>query len=66
VTTNFQYEYMLGEAAHTGQEHVEHLGLIDQFGSRLDHVTLTVYPWLDCTDPAGIPADYFALTPRSR
>ena len=57
VGSNFQWDYMRGEAALTGQTHDEHLFLIDDFGDRLDLVTLTVYPYFTFNSPAEIPDD---------
>lgn len=60
VATNVQWEYMKGAATRSGQEHTPHLDLIDRFGSRLDLVTITTYPWLDVDHPSEIPDDYFS------
>ncbi|MCB0710808.1 MAG: hypothetical protein KDD67_00610 [Ignavibacteriae bacterium] len=59
IGTNFQYEYMLGEAKRAGG-HAEHLFLIDSFAGKLDLITITLYPWFDYDAPAAIPSDYFA------
>ena len=61
VAPNFLWEYMKGAGARSGRTHTPHLDLIDRFGTRLDLITVTVYPWLDVDHPSEIPGDY--LTP---
>ncbi len=60
VGTNFQYEFMLGQARRSGP-HTEHLFLIDSLAGKLDLITITLYPWFEYDTPASIPDNYFAL-----
>lgn len=58
MATNFQLEYMKGEAYLSGKEHVNHYDIIELFGDRMDLVTVTTYPWFDYNNPQDIPEDY--------
>lgn len=59
IGTNFQLEYMKGEAVRTGAQHEAHWNIIGQFQPALDIVSFTVFPFLDYNHPNEIPDDYF-------
>ena len=59
VATNFQLEYMKGEAYLTGRKHEKHYDILEMFGEKMDLVTVTTYPWFDYNNPQDIPDDYF-------
>lgn len=60
--TGFQLELMRGDGFLMGgsEDRGPQWDLIDRFSGRLDLLAFTVYPQLDFTDPADIPADYLS------
>lgn len=58
VGSNFQLEYMKGEAMRSGIQHEPHWNIISQFQPRLDIVSFTVFPFFDYDHPNEIPDDY--------
>lgn len=58
VGSNFQLEYMKGEAMRSGVQHEPHWSIIDQFQPALDIVSFTVFPFFDYDHPDDIPDNY--------
>ncbi len=59
IGSNFQLEYMKGNAKVTGGNHEPHWQVIDMLGNKQDLVTFTTYPYFDYNTPTEIPEDYY-------
>lgn len=60
VGSNFQLDYMRGEAMRSGIEHDSHWDILDDFQPSLDIVSFTVFPFFDYNHPNEIPDNYLA------
>ena len=58
VGSNFQLEYMKGDAMRSGVQHDPHWDIVDDFQPALDIVSFTVFPFFDYNHPGEIPDDY--------
>lgn len=59
VGSNFQLDYMRGEAFRSGAEHDPHWEIINNFEPVLDIVSFTAFPYFDYDEPNEIPDNYF-------
>ena len=64
VFTIFQLENLKGAAFLTGLEFEPHWEVLDLFEGKQDLVGLTIYPFLEYTSVANIPADYYDEIPQ--
>lgn len=60
VFVTFQYEFLRGAGAISGQAREQQWALIDGVREALDLVAFTTYPFFDFDTPEAIPADYYA------
>lgn len=58
VGSNFQYEYLIGEARRSNRAHQPHWEILEDFAPRMDLVTFSVYPFLEYDRPGDIPLSY--------
>lgn len=64
VFTIFQLENLKGAALLSGLEFEPHWEVLDLFKGKQDLVGLTIYPFLEHTSVANIPADYYDEIPE--
>ncbi len=60
VFATFQYEFLRGAGAISGEAREPQWALLDGVRDALDLVAFTTYPYFDFETPEAIPADYYA------
>ena len=59
VGSNFQLDYMKGDAERTNTPHSPHWDTLDRFEPQMDIASFTAYPFFDYDHPNDIPENYF-------